>query len=149
MWKHDDYLLWVCINNMPVIQWMCGISLKLGRRGICHLPTPFTLTLGIFLTCTESKSSLSWQAAHDQKQVCFQHSQESVASDNWLKPGFLVDRQEFRQLFLPAYQFTFSVSKARSWTRPFWISILNWQDLWCFLLVQAQGEKVLIWDLVS
>lgn len=38
--------------------------------------------LGVFVTCTESKSSLSRQAACDQKQVCFQHSQESVASDN-------------------------------------------------------------------
>lgn len=107
MWKHDDYLLWVWVNNMPVIQWMCGISLKLRRRGICHLATPFTLTVGIFLSCTESKSSLSRPAARDQKQVYFQHSQESVVSDNWLKPRFSVDWQESRQLFLPAYNSSF------------------------------------------
>lgn len=41
-----------------------------------------SVSLGIFLSCTESKSSLSRQAAREQKQVCFQYSQESGASDN-------------------------------------------------------------------
>lgn len=67
MWKHDDYLLWVCINNMSVIQCMCGISLKLGSRRISHLATPFTLTVWEFFCPVQRASPVlvgcSWSEA--------------------------------------------------------------------------------------
>lgn len=104
----------ITMNNRPVIQWMCGISLKLRRRGICLLATPFTVTIWeFFCPAQRVKPSVGRQAAGRLEQVCFQHSllppKNSYYLTAGLSPGFQwagknPDRVGF---FCLQYQFTF------------------------------------------
>lgn len=65
MWKH---LLWVCINNMPVIQGTYGIPHELWRRGICPLATPFPVTIWAFFCPTETASP-AWVGGCERAEV--------------------------------------------------------------------------------
>lgn len=112
MWKHYNYLLCVHISNMPVIQWMCGISLKLGGRGICVLATPFTVTIWEFFCATQRVSPVLVGRLLASGSRCASSTLSCLPRIRSIwqlpQPRLSVDRQESRQLFfacIPIYLF--------------------------------------------
>lgn len=151
MWKQGNYLLWVHLNDMPVIQWMCGISLQLGRRGICLLANPFIVTMWEFFCPAQSRCSPGAAAGRHKQVRCralcclprilsiWQLARAQAFSAQARIQAVLVSGVFFFFSFKPIYLFWREGKKLNK-------NVL-YTKLLDFLLVEAQCKKVLIRNL--
>lgn len=155
MWKHHNCLLWICINSIPVSRWGRGISLRLERIGICLLATPFAVTIWEFFCpaqrvapvlavrllaggsrcasrtlCCFPRICGIWQLAQAQASSGQARIRTAVG-------GFFCCFFSF--VCIPIYLFWGEGKKLNKM-----FCIPNWQVIWCFLLAEAQCNKLLI-----